>query len=372
MAKTDARSPRKTEQLGKGNSASKRAKPLKQQSTDRGRQAIRQHSVLQALENARRGLTIAELHQAVVDAGVDDCVQRTIYRDVTQLLAAGFPLTESNGRWSLSRAASSSRTWPLRSSEVLALLVAEDVLPPSSTGALGVALRDLRARLMMGLTPEGRCMVDLLRESHMATTAARLKLSAQEAVLAAIDDACGREHCLRMRYRTPGKVPSERVVEPHLFWVYAGRPYLVAYCRSTETFRTFGVQRIETAEVLDESFDRRSSFDPREFTTRGFGVMHGEQHDVSVEFSPEVAHLARERLWHKTQRLTENPDGSAVLSMTVAGIPEVAAWVASFGGKARAVTPDVLVRAVRELHERGLAAHGAVKQAAPRAERKRD
>ena len=362
MAKTDARSPRKTNQLDESSPAPKRAKPLKQPSTDRGRQAIRQHSVLQALENARRGLTIAELHQAVIDASVDDCVQRTIYRDVTQLLAAGFPLTESNGRWSLSRAASSSRTWPLRSSEVLALLVAEDVLPPSSTGALGVALRDLRARLMMGLTPEGRSMVEVLRESHIATSAAPLNGSAQDAVLAAIDDACGREHCLRIRYRTPGKVPSERVVEPHLFWVHAGRSYLGAYCRATDMFRTFGVQRIETAEVLDESFERRSSFDPREFTTRGFGVMHGEQHDVGVEFSPEVAHLARERLWHKTQRLTEQPDDSVVLTMTVAGIPEVAAWVASFGGKARAVAPDVLVQAVRELHERGLAVHGAARQ----------
>jgi len=357
MAGTSSRRPRNAERFERDEPAHKRAKPLNPRSSDRGRQTIRQHSILQALENARRGLTIAELHQTVTEAGADSCVQRTIYRDMTQLVAAGFPLTEEEGRWSVSREGQASRAWPLRSSEVLALLVAEDLFPPSSTGALGLSLRDLRARLMMKLTPEGRAMVEVLRASYLATPVTSLN-TIPSAVLEAIDDACGQEHCLQICYKTPGKAPAERIVEPHLLWVHGNRPYLVAYCRTREEFRKFALQRVETAEVIDEAFERRPEFDPREFTTRGFGVMHGQRHDVAVELSAEVAHLAHERWWHHTQHVIERPDGTAVITMTVAGLPEVAAWVASFGGKARAVAPEELVQAVRELHERGLAAHG--------------
>src|SRR5690606_32798663 len=126
---------------------------------------------------------------------------------------------------------------------------------------------------------------------------------------------------------------------PHLFWVHAGRPYLVAFCRTRHEFRTFAVQRIADAKVLDKGFERRSDFDPKSFTQRGFGVLHGDVHEVKVEFAPDVAHLAHERQWHSSQRVESADSGAAILTMQVAGLAEVAAWVASFGGKVRALKP---------------------------------
>jgi predicted DNA-binding transcriptional regulator YafY len=40
--------------------------------------------------------------------------------------------------------------------------------------------------------------------------------------------------------------------------------------------------------------------------------------------------------------------------MEAAGLPEIAAWVAGFGGEARVVAPKELVQAVKALHRRGL------------------
>jgi hypothetical protein len=51
-------------------------------------------------------------------------------------------------------------------------------------------------------------------------------------------------------------------------------------------------------------------------------------------------------------------DGGVRLTMTAAGLPEVAAWIASFGGKVTAVAPEGLIGAVRALHEGGIAACG--------------
>jgi len=337
---------------------SQRAKALRGPANARGRQVIRQLSILRLLETSRRGLTAAELHQAINDGDGDSCTQRTIYRDIEQLQQAGFQLVEQDARWSLYRKGTSLQVWPLKPSEVLTLLLSEELLSPT-TGAFGTALRDLRKRLMAELSPAGRDLVNELRASSRATLSAPLQLANHDAVFTAIDDACGREHCLRLSYSTPGKGVAERVVEPHLFWVHEGRPYLVGYCRSAQEFRTFAVQRVQAAEVLDEPFDRRAGFDSAAFIDRGFGMLHGEAHAIRIEFSVEVAHLASERLWHRTQQVTPAEAGSVVLSMTAAGLPEIAAWVASFGGKARALSPNALVQAVRELHERGLEAHQA-------------
>ena len=44
------------------------------------------------------------------------------------------------------------------------------------------------------------------------------------------------------------------------------------------------------------------------------------------------------------------------LRMEAAGLPEIAAWVAGFGGDARAIAPPELVEAVARLHRDGLRA----------------
>ncbi len=334
-----------------GAQSAPRAKALQGRPEVRGRQVVRQLTILRALENARRGLTVAQLHELVPDG----CVLRTVYRDVEQLQQAGFPLVEEDGRWKVTLA-SQRKAFPLQASEVFSLLLSEDLVTPTNAGALGSLLHDLRQRLMSSLTEAGRGMVEELRGSNLATLAAPSVVHHMP-VFDAIDDALGREHCLQLTYHPPGKPATERVVEPHLFWVHAGRPYLVAYCRTRHEFRTFAVQRIADAKVLDKAFERRTDFDPKSFTQRGFGVLHGDVHEVKVEFQPDVAHLAHERRWHSSQRVESAASGAALLTMRVAGLAEVAAWVASFGGKVRALAPKRLVAEVRDMHERGLSAH---------------
>jgi predicted DNA-binding transcriptional regulator YafY len=340
---------------GASQAGSERAKPLRGRPGNRGRQVVRQLTLLRAIEGARRGLTIAQLHELLDEP----CNVRTVYRDVEQLQLAGFPLVETEGRWQVMRPEGSTglQAFPLQPSEVLALLLSEDLLTPLGDGGIAQTHRELRRRLTAHLSPEGRALVNEMRQSVRATHAAPPLVGAEASVLNAIEDAYECEQCLRITYAAPGKEATERVVEPHLLWVHAGRPYLVAYCRSAGDFRSFALQRMRSAEMLDESFDRRTEFNAQEFVQRGFGVLHGELHAIVIEFSAEVAHLAEERRFHVSQQVSIEADGHAVLRMSASGLPEVAAWVASFGGKVRALAPAELVEAVRALHEGGLAAH---------------
>jgi predicted DNA-binding transcriptional regulator YafY len=319
---------------------------------------VRLLTILRLLDNARRGMTAQELTHALEDS----CTLRTVYRDVQHLEQAGFPVASEEGRVFIDRARAdrgSGLGFPLQPAEVLSLLLTEDLMAPLSESTLFQSLDELRQRLAAHLTPQGRQWVSELRTQLRATLAAPARLKEHGATLDVVEDAIGKEQCLKLSYASPGSEHSDRTVEPHLLWYHAGRAYLVGYCRQRQGFRTFAIQRIAAAALLEETFERRAEFDVDQFTRYGFGVLHGQVHDIVVELSAEVAHLARERVWHDTQHVEELEGGGVRLSFRAAGVPEIAAWLAGFGGKARAVAPAALVDAVVELHVAGIERHAA-------------
>jgi len=320
-------------------------------SGDRGAQFVRQWRILRLLEGSRRGLTAAEVRSALEEI----CSARTIYRDLIVLQEAGFPLTNQDKRWQFLESGAGSWVVPVNPTEVVGLMLAEDVFEPASGSWLLEPLRKLRQRLSAMLTPVGRQYCQELRRSNVATLFGTGRYGEKRAEIEALHEAIEKQHRLRIRYSTPGKAASDRTVDPYCTWFAAGRMYLVAYCHKAEEIRTFAVERIVSARVLDEAFDVDPSFDAAAFTRKGFGVFHGPVHQIVVDFSPRVAHLIRERRYHATQQVADRGQGVR-LKMEAAGLPEIAAWIAGFGGDARAVSPRELVDRVLKLHLEGQAA----------------
>ncbi len=330
---------------------SSRPKSLRHGDSGRGRQLRRQIALLRALESSRFGLTVQQL----LDLLEGECTLRTLYRDLEQLPAAGFPIYSEGGRFYWRRDASPSGALAaLRPSEVLTLLVTEDLLPGLGETGFVREHRQLRTRLTAQLTDAGRAWIRDMRSAIRATLPAPAKLRTHSATIDLLEEACAVEQVLQVVYAAPLQDATTRQVEPHLLWFHAGRAYLVAYCRLAQAFRTFAVQRIQKVQLLDESFERRAEFHPEQYTGAGFGVLHGAAQTVVIDFDAEVAHIANEREWHPTADVTALAGGGARLTMHVGGMPEVAAWLAGFGGKARAVAPPSLVECVRALHQAGL------------------
>lgn len=314
---------------------------------ERGRQVIRFLDVLRALENTRRGLTVKEL----VDQLELTCDPRTVYRDLEHLKRAGFDVVEEDSRYRIE--GPSIKSEPLTDSQVLAVLLAADFLSPLSGFGVEREFLVLRDSLRARLTPEKRKWVDVLR-GLVAVRRQLPQMQVPEGMLDQIADALGQEQVLEIEYAAPNKKPERRLVEPYLLWCHQGSAYLVAKCRTAKDFRIFKLVRLRAARMLEATFERDEAFDAQEFVDRGFGAYHGESIEVEVRFSPEVAHLAREKVFHPSQEVNFREDGAADLRFTAAGLPEMAAWVASFGGKVRVLAPFELRSAVRDIHEAGL------------------
>ncbi|MEM9489511.1 MAG: WYL domain-containing protein, partial [Myxococcota bacterium] len=251
-------------------------------------------------------------------------------------------------------------TIPIQVSELLALLVSEELLAPMRATEVAAALSRLRDKVAALLLPNGRAYAEELKQHLVATLVGPGDYgdpSDTDTALSTIENAIGCEHSVAMRYWSPKGPVTEREVDPYLLWYADGRLYLVGWCHLRNGVRTFSVDRIRAIEMLDRSFERDPGFDPHTFTGSGLGAWSGERQRVELEFSPPVAHLAHERRYHPTQQIVDEADGTARVTMFVAGLPHVAAWVASFGGQVRVRSPETLIDMVREIHRSGLAAH---------------
>ena len=70
-----------------------------------------------------------------------------------------------------------------------------------------------------------------------------------------------------------------------------------------------------------------------------------------LRFEASVAYRVREAVWHRSQKVTELPDGRLELSVTVAGIVEIRPWILSWGDGVEVIGPpelrDAVANAVR-------------------------
>lgn len=147
---------------------------------------------------------------------------------------------------------------------------------------------------------------------------------------------------LRMRY---GDIDApERIVEPHGF-LLGHRNYLVA--RQPERgneMRNFRMDRIRSAQCLDESFNIASGFSLEDYTARSFGVYQNpKQYDEVIwRFASHAAARAAEFSFHPKQIVEPQEDGSLIVRFHAAGWLEMAWHLYSWGDAVEVVAPKGL------------------------------
>ena len=133
-------------------------------------------------------------------------------------------------------------------------------------------------------------------------------------------------------------------LRPPYGFLYGNRHYLVAWSESEEArdFRSFALSNIERVEFLDRAFARKRHFSLREYAERSFGVFQEEPVDVVWKFAPEAAADAREYVFHPTQVMEDQPDGSLVVRFRAGGMREMCWHLFTWGDAVEVVGPKKL------------------------------
>ncbi|MGH2446140.1 MAG: helix-turn-helix transcriptional regulator [Candidatus Limnocylindria bacterium] len=131
--------------------------------------------------------------------------------------------------------------------------------------------------------------------------------------------------------------------------------YLIGFDEPAEAMRTYKVERIRSATLTTDRYEIPDDFDPDAWLANSWGIWSSEgtpPAHIRLRFDASVAHRVREAVWHRSQRLTELPDGGVELAVTVAGIVEIRPWVLSWGEAVEVLEPpelrDAVAAAVRE------------------------
>jgi predicted DNA-binding transcriptional regulator YafY len=144
---------------------------------------------------------------------------------------------------------------------------------------------------------------------------------------------------IHYRYRGSGKRGFD-IVHPYGF-LYGSRHYLVAWSENPQAqdFRNLALANIERVELLDQPFSRNNQFSLAAYAARSFGVFQEEPYRVVWKFDKEAAEQAKEFLFHPTQELQPQPDGSLVVRFTAGGALEMAWHLYIWGNHVKVIEP---------------------------------
>ena len=282
------------------------------------------------------------------------CTVRTIWRDLSALQKAGFPLYDEragDGRrslWKLEERFTLGLPVKLTLAETAALVMSRDLLRPAGAGALGTALTSAFDKIGRVLSRDALRVLDQMRETiGVRAVGAKLQAPAAEHV-ALIEQALLERRRLDMRYYSMSRDDeTRRQVDPYHLTVFEGGFYLVGYCHLRKSERIFAVERIRELKALAARFTVRPGFAADEYLRHAWGIIKGDIVPVKVIFSRSVARYIRDRLWHPTQKLRELSDGRLELSLRVADTLEVRRFILGYGAQAEVVEPPSLREALR-------------------------
>ena len=318
----------------------------------RNAEVIRQWKILKTIEAGRWTSTAAL-------AGDHGVTERTIRRDLEALQEAGFPLYDDrqDGKkvWRLIEGYQQKLTQSFTLSELAALYFSRNMLSFLGGAPFAQDLETAFAKISEALPARSLPYLKRIQELFSARPDPWKDYSAKQDVIAGLIEVILHQRQARIAYYSfQSKRTKGYTLDPYRLVYYRGGLYLYARAHEYNEVRTFAVERVQEMEGLEEGFEVPADFNPSEYARSAFGISGGAAQTVELVFRPGMASYIRERTWHESQQLDEDPDGSVRLTMDVALGFELKAWVKGFLPDVRIVRPATLREEIaRELSEAG-------------------
>lgn len=278
--------------------------------------------------------------------------RRTLFRDLEALRAAGVALVydRRRDRYQLEHPPQLSPK-QITTDEAAALVVLAEQLAagvqiPFFEPAAGAA-----RKLQNELPPAMRQQVAELSAAITLVPGGVAHLEDKRHIFFTLLEARGDRRVLRMRYAS---LTEWETIETKL------RPYQIVYSRHSwyvigrssmhGEVRTFKLSRIDSLQLLDETYSLPRGFSVRRYLRNAWRIVPepGKDQHVVIRFSNLVATNVAEVVWHPTQRLEPQEDGSLLFHAKVSGVTELSWWVLGYGDQAEVLRPARLRKLVAE------------------------
>ncbi len=281
-----------------------------------------------------------------------ECHPRTLYRDLEALQVAGFPIyterSEGKNLWSLLDTVKHQIPVPFTLTELMALYFGRDMLKVFKDMVFYDSLESLFQKIKTTLPPESiKYLKNVEQTLHLSMKPYKEYGKFKEILNRVNDAAINRKSIEIVYYTMSRKKETRRRVDPYRIWFFNGTFYLIGFCHMRKEVRIFALDRIKMLHQTKETFEVPEDFSLEDFMGLSFGVYQGELIHIKVWFHADVAGYIKEKIWHQSQQINLQDDGSIIFEAEVAGTDEIRFWIMTWGSRAEVLVPASLREEIR-------------------------
>jgi len=143
---------------------------------------------------------------------------------------------------------------------------------------------------------------------------------------------------------------------PYLLKEYRNRWYLIAYSEERQRYLTFGLERMESPEVLDIQFQWNEGFDPDRFFRHSVGItqMDGEPSEVLLSFDVREEPYLRTQPLHPSQQIVRRSDQELLVRLFVLETYELDNLILGYGPRVEVLSPASMRQRIAKLLQESL------------------
>jgi len=290
------------------------------------------------LKSARRPVPLSRI--------MDDlsCSRATAYRDIAFLRdALGAPIDSDGDQAAFHYAPDEVERFELpglwlTSEELQALLALNELVGRTGPGILASALAPFRSRIdrLLSNQTDGKSFpIERIRVIGSGTR------KVPEATFRHVASAVLGRRKVKFDYRARSTDEgTTRTVSPQRLTHYRDNWYLDAWDHGRDGLRSFALDRIVQAQIIDEVAEDRPEAELNTHLASSYGIFSGAPKAwATIRFSPHAARWVADEHWHSQQQGQWLNDGRYELKVPYSNSRELLMDVLKYGPDAEVVAP---------------------------------
>lgn len=168
------------------------------------------------------------------------------------------------------------------------------------------------------------------------------RVSVQSGLLPKLRDAIRGSRKVEFHYVSRGTGKEARHVVAPYGILYGNRPYMVGRADQDQQPHLWLLTNMSLVCISDQTFEGDEKFNLKEYSERSFGSFQETPFDVVLRFDAEAAQEAKKFLFHPSQTLIENADGTLTVEFTAGGSLEMCHHLITWGTSVKVEEPKKL------------------------------
>ncbi len=231
-------------------------------------------------------------------------------------------------------------------SEIHALLMMQSLLEEVQPGLLGPHIAPLQTRLKSLLGSQDDAPEEVARRIRILHAAKRrADLKYFDLIASTL---LKRRRLLIRHYNRGSGQETEREVSPQRLIYYRDNWYLDAWCHLRQEVRSFAVDAIRRAEMLDRKARDIAKREMDAVLGAGYGIFAGAAVTwARLRFTPQSARWVAAEQWHPRQKSQAQADGHYLLELPYSNPTELVMDILRHGAGVEVLEPQALRQAVK-------------------------